>query len=162
MSVEAGQDQARPIVDDERLGRQEWSGSSAKKAYCQLKSGQKANIRANKFEPRTNHNDVSVDRMDLASQNQLAKLAEKNTTREGKLFRGWYTLTVRDVTDVGCRASPTPRPENPYHADIEFLVPLNADNRKNEIRKRAFELACRAQYEPWGDWQYEVTIDTSK
>lgn len=91
MDVEAGQDQTKPIVDDERLGRQEWSGSSARKVYCRLKSGQKVDIRANKFEPRTNHNDVSVDRMDLAAQNELAKLAEKNTTREGKLFRGWYT-----------------------------------------------------------------------
>ncbi|MCY4139446.1 MAG: hypothetical protein OXF56_14445 [Rhodobacteraceae bacterium] len=163
MDVAAGQDQPEPIADGERLGRHEWSETSAKKAYRQLKLGKKANIRANKFEPRTGHNDVSVDRMDLAAdEDELAKLAEENTTREGKLFRGWYTLTAHDVAEAGCRARPTPLSENPYHADIVFPVALNADNRQNEIRKRAIELAYRALYVPWGDWQDEVTIDKSE
>ncbi len=162
MDVEADQDQPKPIADDELLGRHEWSESSARKAYRQLKLGNRARIRANKFEPRTDRNDVSVDRMDLAARNELAKLADENTTREGKLFRGWYTLTAHDVSEAGCNVKPTPSPENRYHADIVFPVPLNANNRQNAIRKLAIELAYRAQYKPWGDWKDEVMVDKSE
>lgn len=161
MDAGAGPDEPKPMADDERLGRHEWSESSARRACRQLTLGKRATIRASKFEPQTGCNDVSVDRMDLASQDELAELAERNTTRVGKSFRGWYTLTARDVSEAGCSAGATWSSENPYHADIRFPVPLSADNRRNEIRKRAMELACRAQYEPWGDWQDEVTVDKS-
>ncbi len=157
----ADQEQPEPITDDERLGRQGWSGRRAKKNLRQLKLGKQADVPVSAFEPEADCNDISADRMDLASQDELAVLAEKNTSRANQSFRGWYTLTARDVTKAGCRAEPTPSCKNPYHADIVFPVPLDADDRKNKIRKRAWELARRAKYEPWGDWQDGVMVDPS-
>jgi len=157
----ADQEQPEPITDDERLGRQGWSGKQAKKILRRLKCGKPADVPVSAFEPKTGCNDISADRMDLASQDELAELAEKNTTRANQTFRGWYTLTARDVTEAGCRANPTLSCKNPYHADIVFPVPLDADDRKNKIRNYAWKLALRAQYEPWGDWQNEVIVDPS-
>ncbi|MCY4259828.1 MAG: hypothetical protein OXC91_06160 [Rhodobacteraceae bacterium] len=131
MVVEGNQDRPKPIASNERLGRQEWSKSSAIKAIQQIKLGKRVNfILANKFEPRNGHGDLSVDRMDLAEQAEFAKLAEKNTTCEDQLFGGWYTLTVHDMSKAGCRTKPTPLTENPYHADIVFPMPVNAANQE--------------------------------
>ena len=73
-----------------------------------------------------------------------------------KSFWGWYVLSVIDVEEVGCSVKPSLYRDNSYHADIIVPVALDADDRQNELREIAIDLAYRANFQSWGDWpKYE-------
>ena len=57
-----------------------------------------------------------------------------------------------DVKEVGCSVQLSPYRDNPYHADIIVPVALDADDRRNELREIARDLAYRANFQSWGDW----------
>ena len=94
--------------------------------------------------------------MDLAPAVKLAKLGVRNASLSGKKFWGWYTLIAGDIEDVGCKVTPTPLHDNPYHADIVVPVALDAEDRKDTLRECAIDLAYCATFVPWGEWTSEI------
>ena len=119
-------------------------------------------MQVNKFLPPDESCELSVDRMNLADRSELAELALKNTTRKDPSLRGWYTLSAGDVAEAKCNVQPSPWPGNPYHADILIPVDLRAADSRDALMEYARDLAYRADFEPWGDWQDVATADNPK
>ena len=147
------------IADDERLGRQEWSNSTARKVRGRQLRGESPRVPANKFMPPNDSSELSVDRMDHAELDELAKLAEKNTARKDPSLKGWYTLSAADVIGAKCAVQSSPLSGNPYHADILIPVKLDQDDRRDALIEFALDLACLADFEPWDSVQDEATQD---
>ena len=156
MASQVNERETNSLGNSEKLGREERSKTSAKRSFHQLRTKGKVNVRASKFEPSTNTNEISVNRMDIAPTTILAQIGARNANSVGKKFWGWYTLTAEDIKEVGCNVKPTPLKENPYHADIVIPVILETDDRKNAIREYARDLAYRAEFLPWGEWTNEI------
>ncbi|MCY4191924.1 MAG: hypothetical protein OXD42_11520 [Rhodospirillaceae bacterium] len=156
MTSQIDEQEIVPLGKDERLGREERSKTSAKRSFRRLKAEGKAQVHASKFEPPRNTNEISVNRLDLASEATLAELGAQNASMSGKEFWGWYTILASDVEEVGCRTIPTPLDGNPYHADIVVPVTLDAEDRRDTIREYAIDLAYRATFVPWGEWTSEI------
>lgn len=91
----------------------------------------------------------------------MAELAEKNSTREDPSLKGWYTLTAADVDEAKCILQCSPTEENAYHADILMPVDLSAADHRDDLMEFARDLAYRAGFEPWGDWQTEFSADNA-
>ncbi len=156
MTGQTDEQEIVPLGKYEKLGRDERSQKSAKRSFRCLKAEGRARVHASKFEPPRNTNEISVNRMGLASIATLADLGTRNASLSGKKFWGWYTIVAEDVEDVGCRSIPTPSDGNPYHADIVVPVALDAEDRRDAIREYAIDLADRATFVPWGDWTNEI------
>ena len=150
------------IANHEKLGRHEWSGTSARKVQGRQIRGESLRVQVNRFKPPDNSCELSVDRMDHATLGKLAELAEQNTTRQNVSLRGWYTLSATDVAEAKCNVQSSPFPENPYHADIVIPVNLGAADSRDALIEYAWDLAYRAGFEPWGGWQSEDTADSQK
>ena len=144
------------IANSEKLGREEQSQSNAKRAFRRLKTEGKARVPVSKFMPPKNTNDVSVNRMDLAAVVTLAELGSRNARKAGKTFWGWYTLTAREIEEVGCTVKASPLDDNPFHADIVLPVPLDAEDRKDDLTEYARDLAYHATFFTWGEWSSEI------
>lgn len=140
------------IQNNETLGREERSGTSARRAYRSLIANGKAKVRFSKFMPPKYTDVISVNRMDFQSRNSLAELGIINANSIGKDFWGWYTLTVVDTKEVGCYVKASPLLSNPNHADIVFPVVLEDQESKDKLTEIAWELAHRANFLPWGEW----------
>ena len=139
------------ISINEKLGREEWSRSAARRAHRKLASGVPAHARVNKFTPPRNSNELSINRMDFAPEAELAEIGSRNAEHSGNTFWGWYTFTALDVEEVGCSVRFSPLPDNPYHGDIVLPVALDAEDRRDALREYAMGLAYRAMFQPWGD-----------
>ncbi len=134
-----------PLVPDDRLGRRARHRSHTPKP------------RFNEFNPPGGCNKVSVDRLGVTSDAEIAEIAIKafasvsGDSSRGR-FLGWYVLKVKDVKKVGCRVECSPLEENPYHADIVFPEDKAAEG-KHPYRSFAKKLAYRcATFKKWGDW----------
>ncbi len=149
----------RSIDEDEKLGRHEWSRSIAKKVYGRLARGEAPRPPASKFKPPDGSCELSVDRMNFVDQRELAKLAEKNSTRNDPSLRGWYTLKAGDVAEAKCTVQGSPLEGNPYHADIILPVNVSAVDSRDDLMEYARNLAYLADFEPWGDWQYDDSAE---
>lgn len=156
MASQIEEQEIADLGNDERLGRDERSRTSARRSFRRLKAEGRARVPASKFEPPNNTNEISVNRMDLAPNVTLAEVGVRNASLSGKRFWGWYILAVGDVEDIGCSAIPTPLDHNPYHADIIVPVALDAEDRRDDLREYAIGLAYRATFVPWGEWTSEM------
>ena len=156
MKVLADQGEKTRLDKDETLGRDERSETRAKRCLRQLRSVGDVKVHASKFEPPRNSNEISVNRMDLASNKVLAELGKQNAIKTEKKFWGWYTIMVEDVEKVGCRVVPTPSDDNPCHADIVMPVALDTEDSKDALREYARDLAYHAKFLPWGEWADET------
>lgn len=112
--------------------------------------------RFNEFNPPGGCNKISVDRLGVTSDAEIAEIAIKAFAQFGKdskrgRFLGWYVLTVKDVKKAGCRVECSPVPENPYHADIVFPEDEAVQNR-HPYRIIAKALALASTFKEWGDW----------
>ncbi len=147
-----------PLKKSEKLGRDERSQTDAKRSYRQLMRNE-SRVPVSKFVPPKNTNDISVNRLDLASPSILAEIGTKNArlTCKHKQFWGWYVLSVENVRAARCFVKPTPMSDNQYHADIVVPVVLNAEERKHDLREYAMDLAKYAKFVPWGEWTKEVS-----
>ena len=139
------------VATGERLGREESSETKARKSFRRLNEGN-AWAPISKFEPPKNSNEISVNRMDLANENTFAELGKRHAAPLGNLFWGWYILTKEEVEEVGCSVMQSPLDENPYHADIIIPVPLDAEERRDNVIAYARDLAYQAKFLPWGEW----------
>lgn len=143
-----------PAVIDrsDTLGREESSESTARKIYRNRHSKSRGGPSVQRFKPPRNSNKISVNRLDYASEEEMAEIGVRHATAQGKSFWGWYVLYGRDVEEVGCAVEPSPALDNQYHADIVVPVALDAKERREELIEYARDLAYRASFRPWGDW----------
>lgn len=147
---------------EEQVGRRSASGSRAVKAYKNRFNRHKPGIPVSAFEPPRGTNELSVDRLGLASDEEMVRIAVATFRVSGRKFYGWFVLSVGDVLSVGtdgrqgCSVVGSPREDNMYHADIVMPVPLDADDRKDAIREYARDLAYLAHFEPRGNWTRQI------
>ena len=152
MAEISGSDVPTSINAEDNLGREEYAQTDAKHAFRNRNTNSRRGPRFRKFLPPNNSNEISVNRLGLASDSKMAEIGIRNATALGKAFCGWYVLSVIDVKEAGCRVEPSPNNDNPYHADITVPVALDAEDRRYELIEIARDLAYRANFQSWGDW----------
>ena len=136
----------------DNLGREEHSEKDAKHAFRNRNTKSRRGPRVRKFLPPNNSNEISVNRLGLASDSKMAEFGIRNAIALEKSFWGWYVLSVSDVKEANCSVKPSPYYDNPYHADITVPVALDAKDRRDELLEIARDLAYRANFQSWGDW----------
>ena len=159
MADQVKEQETNPLGNSETFGRDERSEKRAKRSFRQLKTNGKAKVRASIFEPPKNSNEISVNRMDLASETKLAEIGMRNANLIGKNFWGWYIFTTEDIIGVGCSVGSTPSKDNPFHADIFIPVELETEGYRHAIKQYAISLAYCADFLPWGEWTNEIERD---
>ena len=152
MTEISGSDIPITINAEDKLGRDERSGSSAKHALRNQNKRSHGGPRVYKLLPPKESNEISVSRLGLASDSKMVEFGICNAAALKKSFWGWYVLSVIDVEEVGCSVKPSLYRDNSYLADIIVPVALDADDRQNELREIAIDLAYRANFQSWGDW----------
>ncbi len=141
----------------ERLGREESSQTAAKRSFRRQEASGEGSAPVSKFKPPKDSNELSVNRMDLASESVIADIGIRNAHALGKLFWGWYTLSASDVEEARCSVRPSPLFNNPYHADIIIPVTLDGEDKRDDIIEYSRDLAYFARFIPWGDWAGQST-----
>ena len=93
----------------------------------------------NRFMPPTGKSDISVDRFDFCSYQDLVKIQEQNASNRnnGKEFHGWVKSQAKIIKKNNRKIEPNPIDNNPYHA----LIVLPGGLDKKEQKKHAVELA---------------------
>lgn len=139
----------KTIQDDEMLGRSVFSSSAEKRARRGI-------IIRDIFLVRRDDNCISVDRMDHASDEEMALLADARGEGRNSEFYGWATLNAADaagavsLNDAIYRRAieASPLRENPYHANIVMALP-DANLERRDIQKQhALALAANAEWRP--------------
>lgn len=127
------------LRQQDKLGRRaKWQG----KAQRAERSG---NVNWRAFEVQAGKNEISVDRLGVVPDEEVAKIAKREFNDK---FYGWYVLTVLDVSREGCTARCSATDGNPYHADI-VCPEGDCNGRKHCLREVAMRLAARAEFKPW-------------
>lgn len=113
--------------------------------------------RFSEFNPPRGRNKISVDRLGVSSDAEVAEIAIKTFIRPDSSstdirFLGLHVLTVRDIRQIGCCVEGDPEPENPYHAHIVFPEDRAVQDR-HPYRLLAKQLASRSRFKKWGDWE---------
>jgi hypothetical protein len=125
-----------PIKSDERLGRRVFSSKDLRR------------LRASKpvpdiFKPKLGVSDISMDRLDHCSLEDLANIVIATSGQRASNFGGWAALTVSDAVRNNRQVRESAQLDNPYHADI--VIPLLGPDEDQEIRNaHAVELAAHA------------------
>lgn len=145
------------IAATDRLGRGEWSRRSARRSFRKRMERRGNRVPVSRFMPPEGSNEISVDRLGLASDITMAEIGARNARNLGKEFWGWYVLTAKEVEEEGCTIRPSPLLDNAYHADIMLPVPSDAEDRQDALREHAMGLAYHATFQPWGEWTQDVT-----
>ena len=144
---------ASPVRIDESLGRR-----VAEKKARQYKRIRK-NIRARGargiipyqvFSPKSGGMDISVDRMNKAPREHLAKIAERDAENDERTFYGWAVISCKCALQMGLKVRPSPikEPPNPHHADIVF-----PDSVKDDDDKRKSHAQGLAENAEWLEWR---------
>ncbi len=139
------------------LGREEYYETTARKAFRKGSTRSRSGPRVKKFMPPDGSNQISVNRLGISSDTVLAEIGKRNAALQGRSFWGWYVLPAKDICDSGCTVRASPLPENLYHADIEFPVALDAEERRDALIGYATELAYCADFRPWGEWTKNIS-----
>lgn len=133
-----------PLSPEDPLGRYVLSEKRARRA---LKRGI---IAANDFLESLARDHLSVDRLDLAPDKEMAAIADGVAVARGRTFFGWTVVSVRHASEMGRRVEVTPLLDNPFHADIYLNLPDGAE-RRDAAKQHALNLAKRAAYRPRPD-----------
>lgn len=133
--------QLRPIFPNDPLGREVFSERRARKAR------ERGVITHDIFLERGDIDYLSVDRLDLAPDIEMAEIGDRNAGARGKRFFGWAEVSVEHASEMGRRVEPTPLLDNPYHADIFLNLPSGPE-RQDVARQHALNLAKHAAYRP--------------
>ena len=83
--------------------------------------------------------EVSVDRLNFASDIEMSEIADRVAANRSVTFYGWAVVIEYRARASKRDAIASPTPDNPYHADI-FLPALAAEDRE-EQKRHAQELA---------------------
>ncbi len=130
-----------PLSPNEPLGRYVLSESRARKA---LRRGE---IEYDIFLERIDKDRISVDRLDLASDTEMAEIADEVADARAKRFFGWAVVSVSYASEMGRWVEATPLLNNRFHADVCLKLPRDAD-RRDAAREHAINLAKGAKYRP--------------
>ncbi len=90
---------------------------------------------------------LSVDRLDHASDTQMAGLGETDAEARSRSFHGWAVVTVEHASRRGRAVEPRPLIDNPYHAEI-YLNLSGALDRADQAKEHAYDLALHALFRP--------------
>lgn len=129
-----------PLADSDNLGRGVYSSREAKRARKDL-------IMHTIFLEQESAESLSVDRLDIVSDEEMVKIGDQNAQLRGadRRFYGWATVTVILASQDGRTVRATPRFENRYHADIDLNVPEGAERRERQ-EAHANALAANAEW----------------
>ena len=130
------------LSSDDSLGRYIVSERRAREAL------NRGRIAYDVFQESVERDSLSVDRLDLAPDADMAKIADQNASARRKKFFGWAVVLVRQASQMGRRVQPTPFLDNPYHADIHLNLPSGPE-RRDVRRQHAYNLARQAVYRLW-------------
>ena len=88
------------------------------------------------FQPRPVDNlKLSVDRVRESYLSDLTGIAVRDDQRRDRNFYGWATVTQDVASKSGRYIEPSPKKDNPYHADI--VLPDDSDQHKTELAAHA-------------------------
>lgn len=99
------------------------------------------------FLEREQAESISVDRMNHATVDELAKWSrERGRRREPpRQFHGWAVVKVQDAAANGRTVEATPTLQNRCHADIRLNV--TGEERRRQQKDHAVELAHKSRWE---------------
>ena len=141
------------VKADDQFGRDGRWEKDAKKALRKLRSRAVGHARMSVFRPPDDSREISVNRMGIASDAEIAEIGMRNAASDrGKKLWGWYILSAHAIKDAGCSVKLSPTHDNPFHADIIIPVPHDSENPRDELSRYARRLANRAEFRPWGNW----------
>lgn len=134
-----------PVSANELLGRAEQNDRRARRWRNDQKDHRT-------FLVRLQDDDISVDRMDHAPDEELASIQEEVAQKRGATsFYGWATIPVQVANRNGRKVCADPVEDllfkNPYHAVIK--LPLSREGtRREEQKAHATELATAGVWRP--------------
>ena len=133
-------DELPPLEDSDNLGRGVYKSNEAKRARNNV-------IMHTIFLEREDANSLSVDRLDIALDEEMTAIGDRNANLRGpdRNFYGWATITVAVASEDGRAVRATPLLENRYHADIDLNVPDEAERRERQ-QQHANALAASAEW----------------
>ena len=121
----------------ENLGRGIFSSRQAKRA-------RRTKPPKHVFLEREGVTEISVDRLDRAPPSWVVVIADSNAAARGATFYGWAVVAARKAAANGRQVQASPKPDNPYHADI--VLPALAAQDQDERIRHAQELADNASW----------------
>lgn len=114
------------ISEQEKLGRGIFSKNTAKRAPRR--------ILHRVFLEKKGKKSISVDRLDVTpTVNELVEIADKRAVNRQRSFYGWAVITAKKASLNGRRVLPSPRQDNPYHADINLPDAAVKDEEEQKI-----------------------------
>ena len=135
-----------PMQPEDKLGRAVFDQRQA------IKVARGKPIPHRIFKPPKGSTIISVDQLDLAPDEDIARIQDILASARGQpqTFHGWVTLTVAKASNNGRHVYPDPqmdaKPPNPYHAEIEYNVDLTTDDAVDQITEHAHELAAAGKW----------------
>ena len=132
----------------ENLGRGVFSRKYATRAS-------RSGIPKRVFLERRGVTEISVDRLDLLSEESASEIIRMVAERRGLNFYGWAVLVAESACRSGRRVRASPTGENPRHADIILPDPAGEDY-EDQVR-HAQELADDSR---WCEWPPSTTGTT--
>ena len=129
------------IAPEENLGRDVFSSGQAKRA-------RRGRVPVNVFLEKEREPKLSVDRLDLASPEEMTEIADRVAAARSRTFYGWAVIAREIATSNGRTATASPQLGNPYHADI--VLPDPAVEDRDEQKSHAQELADAAVWRERG------------
>ena len=121
----------------EQLGRRVFSEGDARRARRRARALHRVFLEWGKTE-------VSVDRLSVSGLSAVAVVAEAASTSRDGPFRGWAFVVSEEAAVNGRQVRPSPRSENPFHADI--VLPAVVVHNRDEHRRHALELADASRW----------------
>ncbi len=125
------------VEPEEHLGRGIFSSK-------QVKRVSRGNVPFHVFLEKEGEPLISVDRLDKSTLQEALQTAQAVATARFRTFYGWAVITAESAASNGRRVNPSPRPGNPFHADI--VLPDPAVEDRDEQKQHAQELAAEAEW----------------
>ena len=132
-----------PLEDDEEhLWRGVFDGGRAKKEYVQYRD----------FMERVGERAISVNRLDHAGEDEVARVSELAGQNRNRPLRRWAKVRLGDARQCGRTVDPSPNEGNPYHADIVLPAFNGNQSEHRQIQRRhAQSLAVKAKWSDVGE-----------
>ena len=128
------------LRDPDVLGRGVFSRKNAKRARRGI-------INHHIFLEKLGVDSLSVDRLDHATDDEMAEIGDQRAHLRKGIFCGWATVTVEQSSKGGRSVCPTEKSCNPYHADIYLNISPRMERRDSQ-KKHAVNLAALARWRP--------------
>ena len=128
------------IAREEELGRDIFSKKHAQRAH-------RARVPLHVFLVQEGNTEISVDRLTFAvTDNKATIIADETAAARNATFYGWAVVTAEKTSNNGRSviASPRPKRDNSYHADI--ILPELAGEDREEQKRHAQELADASRW----------------